>query len=580
MLFIKNIIEILDSSDRIKAVYLLVLIIFSVILEAISLGALFPIFSYFLSSGKSPTQIQTISTFNALFDFINIWNSYLIIALFILIYLFKTLFLSFFYWNQSNFISSLNEKTVLKLFNIYLRVPYIYHINNNSSHFISTISKEMPYLISAVTSLLFIVAEVLISFALFIVIFFINPTIAFISFVFFLLSTFFYLRVVSPYFKNLGFKRGLYNNLFLKGIQEGLGGVKEIKISMSEKFFLSITKKHIKSCSKNEALFLTLQQFPKLYLELMAVILIALIVSYLKINSFTSVYIISYLGVLAVFLFKILPSINRIIVGFQSLKYGLSSVDLIIRDLNLDINKKIPVNLKFKKQIFSNQLSFKNISFFYDSKNSFYINKISLDIKKGQSVGFIGRSGSGKTTLVDLIIGILKPNSGEILIDNKLSNLSMPEWLSQIGYVPQSIYLLDDTIENNITFGSGKTDKIKLTKALRAANLIDFVYSLENKELTVIGERGVRLSGGQKQRIGIARALYRNPSILILDEATSSLDLQTEAQIVKEINKLRGKITLIIVAHRFSTISQCDYIYELNRGEIIKKCRPNRLLKK
>ena len=580
MLFLKNIFKILDSSNRKKVVYLLVLIIFSMILEAISLAAIFPILSYFLSSSTSSIQIQSTSTYKTLFDFVCLLNTNLLLPLFVLIYLFKTLFLSFFYWSQSNFISRLNETTVLKLFNIYLRVPYIYHINNNSSQFISTITKEMPYLISAVTSLLTIVAEVLIIFVLFIVIFFINPRIAVISLGFFLLSTLFYLKVVSPYFKNLGFKRGIYNNLILKSIQEGLGGIKEIKISMSEKFFLSITKKHVKSFSKNEALFLTLTQFPKLYLEVMAVILIVLIVLYLKINNFTSVYIISYLGVLAAFLFKILPSMNRIIVGFQTFKYGSSSVNLVLRALNLDINKKLPVNLKFKKQVFTNQLSFKNISFSYDSKNSFCINKISLDIKRGQSIGFIGRSGSGKTTLVDLIVGILKPNSGEILIDNKLSDLSSTEWLSQIGYVPQSIYLLDDTIENNITFGLDKSDKIELIKVLRAANLIDFVYSLENKELTIIGERGVRLSGGQRQRIGIARALYRNPSILILDEATSSLDLHTEAQIVKEINKLSGKITLIIVAHRFSTISQCDYIYELSRGKIIKKGRPNRILKK
>jgi ABC-type multidrug transport system fused ATPase/permease subunit len=271
---------------------------------------------------------------------------------------------------------------------------------------------------------------------------------------------------------------------------------------------------------------------------------------------------------------------NRILAGFQSIKYGMSSVDIIRKDLKLDIDKKLSANFKFKKKIFKNQLTFRNVSFSYGAKQSFFINMISLNIKKGQSVGFIGSSGSGKTTLIDLIIGILKPNSGDILLDNKLSDLSMAEWLSEIGYVPQFIYLLDDTIENNITFGLGKADKMKLKNVLHAANLSDFVYSLQKKELTIVGERGAKLSGGQRQRIGIARALYRNPSILILDEATSSLDQDTEAEIVKEINKLHGKITVIIIAHRHSAISQCDHIYELNGGKIIKEGKPYELFKK
>jgi ABC-type multidrug transport system fused ATPase/permease subunit len=580
MQFIKKLIDILDPSDRLKAVYLLFLIIFSALIEALSLGVLFPIFSHFFSSGVNSNQVVSYGILKPFLNVISSSNFYLILILFIFMYILKTLFLSFYYWNQSNFISSLNEKIVVKLFNIYLRAPYIYHINNNSSHSINTITKEVPYFISLITASLFIVAELLISIGLFLVIFFINPLISSLSAVFFLFSTFFYLKVVSGYVKDLGFKRRFNNNLILKNIQEGLGGIKEIKISLVEEFFLNAIKAPAKSGAKTEALFLTMQQFPRLYLELMAIILVSFIVAFLKINNFSSVYIVSYLGVIAIFLFKILPSMNRIIANIQTLKYGMNSVELIAKDLKLDTDKKLSENFKFKRKKFKNQLTFRKVSFSYGDKQSFFINKVSLDIKKGQSVGLIGSSGSGKTTLLDLIIGILKPNSGDILLDNKLSDLSVAEWLSEIGYVSQFIYLLDDTIENNITFGLGKADKTKLKKVLHTANLSDFVNSLQNKELTIVGERGAKLSGGQRQRIGIARALYRNPSILILDEATSSLDEDTEAKIAKEINKLRGKITIIIVAHRYSAISQCDHIYELFSGKIIKEGKPNELLKK
>ena len=219
MQFIKKLIDVLDSSDQVKAVYLLILIIFSVLLEALSLGVLFPILSHFFSSGVNSNQVGSYSIFKPFLNFISSGHYYLVLVLFIFIYIFKTLFLSFYYWNQANFIASLNEKIVVKLYNIYLRAPYIYHLNNNSSYLINTISKEVPYFISVITASLFIVAELLISIGLFLVIFFINPQIASLSLVFFLLSSFFYLRVVSGYLRDLGLKRRFNNNLILKNIQ-------------------------------------------------------------------------------------------------------------------------------------------------------------------------------------------------------------------------------------------------------------------------------------------------------------------------------------------------------------------------
>jgi ABC-type multidrug transport system fused ATPase/permease subunit len=265
-----------------------------------------------------------------------------------------------------------------------------------------------------------------------------------------------------------------------------------------------------------------------------------------------------------------IPSLNRIIAGVQSLKYYSPALDVIYEELKLQ-NDKIELLNEIEVYNFKNKIEFKNVYFYFNERNKI-LNGINFVIEKGKTIGIIGESGSGKSTFVYLLIGLHKPKTGEIIIDGN-SGLQMKQtWRNNIGYVSQSIYLTDDTIENNIALGVLESDinKDKISEILNQVRLEDLIRELELGIHTKVGERGVQLSGGQRQRIGIARALYHNPEILILDEATSALDSETETEVMKSLNYFRGKKTIIMIAHRLSTLNECDEIWKIENGVISK----------
>jgi ABC-type bacteriocin/lantibiotic exporter with double-glycine peptidase domain len=272
----------------------------------------------------------------------------------------------------------------------------------------------------------------------------------------------------------------------------------------------------------------------------------------------------------------LIPSFNLIIYSLSTRRFTTASLKIIANAL-----KNTPIELKFqkndtsqqniKKDFFKDKIILKDIDFSHENSNTKIIKEISLEINQGQSVGIIGKSGAGKSTLIDLILGLINPVAGEILIDNKQLKNNIKNWQKLIGYVPQDIYLLDDTIKNNIAFGLNEhdIDYENVIKSIKLAKLDVFVNSLPEKENTVVGNRGVKVSGGQKQRIGIARALYNNPKVLVLDEATSSLDTENERQIMDEVYNVSKERTLFIITHRHSSVFNCDLVYLLDKGKII-----------
>jgi len=263
--------------------------------------------------------------------------------------------------------------------------------------------------------------------------------------------------------------------------------------------------------------------------------------------------------------FRMIPSINRILAALQNLKYYSSSIDVISKELfdSPIIEKNKPSSFEF-----NNKITVDNLDFSYKKKK--ILEGINLDIEIGETIGIVGESGSGKSTLVDLLNGLLKPTKGTIKVDNRNIEEFITSWQLSIGYVGQEIFLIDDTIKANIAFGieEEKIDHNKINQVLKASQLSKFISELENGVETMVGDRGIQLSGGQRQRIGIARALYHNPSVLIFDEATASLDDQTEKQVMKSIYNLKQNKTMIIIAHRISTLNQCDKIYEIQHGQI------------
>ena len=266
--------------------------------------------------------------------------------------------------------------------------------------------------------------------------------------------------------------------------------------------------------------------------------------------------------------FRMIPSVNRILSSLQQMKYYSSTVNKIHNELTK--NKEFRKNNSNLEPCLISQIDIENLSFRYDPEKNFVLDDINLKIKKGETIGIVGESGSGKSSLVDLVNGLLKPSNGVIKIDGQDIQNNLPQWQKNIGYVGQEIFLLDTTIKKNVAFefDENKIDEPKVRGVIKVAQLESFVNELPLGINTKVGERGIQLSGGQKQRIGIARALYNDPDFLIFDEATASLDDKTEKEVMKSIYTLKGEKTLIIVAHRTSTLSNCDKVYEINNGKI------------
>jgi ABC-type multidrug transport system fused ATPase/permease subunit len=285
--------------------------------------------------------------------------------------------------------------------------------------------------------------------------------------------------------------------------------------------------------------------------------------------------LVSTMALYAMAAFRLMPSISRIMGLITSIRYSKPGLDVVYEDLflidNDDSDTPIVESTKNGPRYFHDSIELKDVSFRYPNQKEYSIRDISLEIPIGTAVAFIGESGAGKTTVVDIILGLFEPEKGKVLVDGRNLKQERIAWQKKIGYIPQSIFLSDDTIRNNVAFGidNDMVDDREVWRALEQAQLKDFVEGLPHKLDTSVGERGVRLSGGQRQRIGIARALYHNPEILIMDEATSALDNDTEKEIMKAVDGLKGEKTLIIIAHRLSTIENCDIVFKINKGKLV-----------
>jgi len=365
----------------------------------------------------------------------------------------------------------------------------------------------------------------------------------------------------------------------IKSAQQGLNGIKEIKLHSLEgvfaKYFIKNTNISLDSGMKQT----TLQGMPKILFEFITVLAISLLIFILFTSGTSSLEIISILGVFSLAAFKLLPSVSRLVTNLQSLNFTNPVVTKIKEEFKLEVNAtkiKLDKNLRL-----NDKLVLSNIYFNYEDSEKINLKNINIKIDAGQSIGIIGTSGAGKSTLVDIILGLLMPNSGNIKIDdNHIDSNNLSSWQRNIGYVPQFIYLLDDTFKKNIAFGLSdqEIDETKLKNSIKLSQLEDFIKALPNGLNSSVGESGVRISGGQRQRIGIARALYNNPSVLVLDEATSALDMETEGAVMESISKMKGKKTIITIAHRLTSVINCDYVYKLSDGVITEEGLPDKIL--
>ena len=347
----------------------------------------------------------------------------------------------------------------------------------------------------------------------------------------------------------------------------GLSGLKEVKLFQKEEYFISkFTNDHLGKV-KTSSNYFTVIQISRFYFELIAVIGMVSLILILVFNNISTARIITILGLFVAASFKAIPTINRIVSSLQTIKYYKSSLDTILAELNII---KQPVKKEGKPFKFSFNFKIENLSFKYNEK--LILDDINLEIKKGETIGIIGETGSGKSTLADLVNGLLKPTKGKIMVDNIGINEFPDSWVKSIGYVGQEIFLIDDTIKANISFvdSPNNTDLRKINSSINSAQLKNFINELDDGLDTKVGERGVQLSGGQRQRIGIARALYNNPDFLIFDESTASLDIETEKNVMNSIYNLESQKTILIIAHRISTLERCDKIFKIENKKLIR----------
>jgi len=568
-----KIFSLLSLREKKKISFLLIFILIGTLLELIGIGLVIPILTIILDGKNILLSLPFFGKINFITEFINhtsekklvIYSMILLVSIFFL----KNLFLIFLAWKKAQFMHGFAASFAQKLFEKYLYQPYVFYLQNNSAILIRNVIDETHIFVShAIFAVLELLNELLVLTAIFAILFFVEPVGAtIVILIFSSLGILFYTNTKKK-IVTWGKDRQKSGGLRLQNLYQGFGMIKFLKILEIENKFLNIFKSHNKVFVDAARKYDALQNLPRLAIEFIAVLCLASLVTFMFFNSKPASTIIVTMGVFGVAAFRLMPSMNRILTTINAFKYGVPAIKIIHNELNLKDQNLIPNNLK--KHTFNNSLNLSNINFSYSNGKEVKktIKNVSMKINKGDFVGIIGKTGSGKSTLVDLILGLLKANNGEIKFDEKAIDFNQSKWPVKVGYVPQSIYLLDDTLKNNITLSDNIFNEVNFNKAIKLAQLEDFVSDLPKGKETLLGENGVRLSGGQRQRIGIARALYYDPEILFFDEATSALDLKTEGEFMKSMNPFRGKKTVILVAHRFSTINQCNKIYEVADGDV------------
>ncbi len=486
------------------------------------------------------------------------------------VYTVKSFFLTFLIYRQTKFVYNVRADLSLRLFTGYLRQPYTFHLQRNSAQLIRNATTEVTLLASnGLTLGLVFLTEILVLLGISVLLLTVEPLGALMVVTMTGLAGWGFHRLTRKRILRWGEARQLHEGLRIQHLQQGLGGVKDIKLLGREEDFLNQYRLHNTGSARVEQRQQILMQIPRLWFELLAVAGLATLVLVMIMQGKPMGAMIPTLGLFAAAAFRLIPSTNRVLSAVQNMRYALPVIDTLHGELNL-LEK---ANKPQRSQLLPirTELKLEGVSFSYPSANAPSLYEVSMKIPFGVSVGFIGGSGAGKSTLVDIILGLLTPDSGTIRVDGRDIQENVRGWQDQLGYVPQSIFLTDDTLRRNIALGlpDGQIDDAALWHAVRVAQLDTFINDLPRGLNTLVGERGVRLSGGQRQRIGIARALYHDPPVLVLDEATNSLDITTEKSVMEAVRALHGSKTILIVAHRLSAVEHCDRLYRLKHGRVV-----------
>ncbi len=554
--------------------------------EVVGVASILP----FMSMVLDPDQISSNQILSFLFNFFKFDNVetflfYSGVAVLVLL-AFSNFFSAFMYWAITYFSKMQGHIISMRLLKHYLSNNYLFFIERNSSDLGKNILSEIDRVVKGVVlQALQAISKAILTIVVFTFLIYINPFIAIIS-VLSIGGAYFIFYIISrSYLSTIGEKQSIALFHRYRTVDEAMMGIKDIKLKSLERNFIGRFRQPSIDNARFSAQGLVIAILPRYLLETVAFGGIISIILILLSNDVLISEIIPVLSLYAVAGYRLLPAVQNIYSAQSMIKYNRPALMIIINDLKeIEIEEKnellneVDQMIKFDKKITVNDIFFK-----YPKSKKNVIDGISLSILKNTSIGFAGSTGSGKTTLIDVILGLLDPKKGNIIVDDTIiNNQNLLSWQNKISYVPQTIFLIDESISSNIAFGIKREeiDHDRVAKAAQLANLDRFVEDLPEKYDTLVGENGVKLSGGQRQRIGIARALYNEPEVLVLDEATSALDGITENYVMEAIESLSNKLTLIIVAHRITTIENCDMIYFLEEGKIKDYGTYNELISK
>jgi ATP-binding cassette, subfamily B, bacterial PglK len=564
---VKKIWKLISRTERKSAYFLIFLIIFGMFAETLSIGLIVPVLTLItqpdIAINHPVIHSWMITLFGTQPHYIYVVY---ILLVFMILQVTKSIFIAYLNFKQAQFAFNAQKHLSYTMFELYLNQPITFHLRRNSSQMVNNVITEVVIFRDTLLLLLMLIAEFLVVLGMVLLALIIEPVGTIVVFSFVLAIGLIYQLITKDFISRQAYIRQHNDALRILHLQQGLGSIKEIKVLGCENEFLNRFQMPNLKTANAGANYSAMANIPRLWMETLCILTLSTVLIYLTIAKEDLAYAIPSMGLFLAMIFRLLPSSNRILGAIQGLRYGLPAINRL--SLEISSNQVIK-NVENKPKVYNalwNEIKFDNVCFTYPGDKKEIIKNLSINVKKGEAVGVYGISGSGKSTILDLLIGLLKPTSGIITVGGENIQMNVRSWQDNISYIPQSIFLIDDSISKNIAFGvdGNCINENRVLSCIRDAQLEDWVNSLSNKHNTVVGEDGSLMSGGQRQRIGIARALYKDNPILILDEATSSLDIKAEQEVMDVIKRLKGNKTIIIVAHRLSNLSICDRLFKFD----------------
>lgn len=574
---IKKMRYILDRRQKIQICFLGVLIFIGGLLETVSVSGVLPIAWAIID----PAEMQENKYMQWAMQTLGIQDiqGFIIPLLLALIFLYalKNAFLLLLVYVQNRFIALNRNKLISQVLREFLNRPYEFYLDADIPTVFRLTDSDIPNVFNILMAMISLVSESVVFVLLCIVMIVTDWKLLLFLLVVFGILSFLIIKVLKPRLAKLGEKNQSIQSKIAKWRIQAIYGIKDVKVLHREAFFADNYEQSGKVGAGYAERHAVLNNLPRLLIEtvFMASVL-GYIVLYISFGKDAS-SLVPMLTTFAIAAIRMMPSVNRINTYLTDISFFRPCLDYVYENMNInEISRRTNQTLqpadRSKKMQLQNCIALKDIVYAYPNTNKLIFDKANMIVPYGKSVGIMGPSGAGKSTIVDILLGLLKIREGSITCDGVNIFDNYPAWLAQIGYIPQSIYLIDESIRNNIAFGIAEKeiDDDCIWQALEEAQLKEFIKGLPEGLDTTIGDRGIRISGGQRQRLGIARALYHNPEMLVFDEATSALDNETEAAVMEAINSFHGRKTMVIIAHRLNTIEKCDIIYKVDAGKIVK----------